>query len=122
MRKALVMMLIGAAVSSAPAAHAGRAGQGDETCRIIRYAPDGRRTETSPQGDRRTGSPGSASAEARASGSGRASSSVSAHSSSDGSTAASASSHTDAEGRTVTKTQDQNGCTIVIDERAVKGA
>ena len=64
-----------------------------------------------------------ASAEARASSSNRSSVSVSAHSSSTGGGKASASaSTTGADGRTITKTHDKDGCTIIIDERAAKGA
>lgn len=93
----------------------------DPRCRVIRFDQDGRRTETAPTVAHVSGA-GSAQARASANGHGSASVSVSASSSSDGSSHASASSRTDGRGRKITTTHNQDGCTIVIDERAAQGA
>lgn len=115
----MITFLIAAALLSAEHPEDGAHG-----CHVIRYAADGTRTETMPKGQAGNQRRGDGRNAARASADGRGSSvSVSARSNGRGasSASASASSTTDGEGRTITKTQDDDGCTIVIDERRVRG-
>lgn len=93
-----------------------------EVCRVVRILANGRRVVTrSVEGDvaasfrmsdRGRGPRNSSSASA--------SSSVSS-SSVNGRTVSSASARTNGRGRTVTTTRDEDGCTVVIDERTLKG-
>lgn len=102
--------------------------QRDNTCVVVRISPQGRRTvidEDHEDYDRYRW--GSTRAETRrdgayasvsSSGTSSSSSSVSVSSSSrNGRSTSSATSRDDDGERTVTTTQDQNGCTTVIDER-----
>ncbi len=91
-----------------------------EGCRVIRLTADGQRVETPPQGVRR-GSPGTASASVSSAGGGSRSTVSVSSSSQGGGTARSTASATDAQGRTTTTTHDQDGCTVIIDERNVRG-
>lgn len=102
-------------------------------CAVLRIAADGRRTRWLAPANApmpgvsvsaRRGASGASSSTSVRSRSGHASSSSSSSSSStsgshSGSRAMSTS--TDAAGRTVTVTNDQKGCSILIDERADKG-
>lgn len=96
-------------------------GPTQDRCTVIRYAADGRRTES--QGDpadfgvdvRTNRNPGSSSISVRSSGSGSSSVSASA-SSRGGARSTSSASFQDGE-RTVTTHTDNGGCTIIVDER-----
>jgi hypothetical protein len=92
----------------------------DPGCTVVRILPSGRRVVTPP--NERPHRRGPAHATASASGAGSASASASSYSSSDGPTSASATSKSGRPGRTVTTTQDNNGCTVVIDDRRSRGA
>lgn len=100
----------------------------DEDCRVVRISPQGRlaaraQERRSAMAEKRSRS-GSAKAHASTGSSSSASSSVgvSASSGAPGRAFASTSSRTDGRGRTVTTTQDEEGCTVVIDERGARGA
>lgn len=96
-------------------------------CKVTRILQNGREIVSMSKGGASShsggasasASGGSASASVRShSGSSHSSSSASSSASAGrGGTALAVSSHTDENGRTVTTTHDQNGCTIVIDER-----
>lgn len=88
----------------------------DAQCRVVRFAADGARTETAPS--RPYSRPSGVSASETSSGRGSSRVSVSSSSSSDGATVVRAS----VDGRTITKTYDDKGCTVVIDERPEQGA
>lgn len=96
----------------------------DPECRVVRILPSGRRLVTPPrQTYAGRGAAGAAVSVAGASARGSASStSVSSRSSGAGQVAASASTSSGRRGRTVTTTHDQNGCTVVVDDRAGRGA
>ena len=110
-----VPTLLGLAVASAAASGpAQEVSVSGEDCEVIRILEDGREVRSTAKAKE---AGGTASASAR-SGGGSSRSSVSVSSSSQGGgSARGTSSATDAEGRTVTTTHDENGCTIVIDER-----
>ena len=99
-------------------AAAGAAGLGpeDPQCHVVHYAADGTRTESAPS--RPYSRPAGAAASARSTGGSASSVSASSSSSSDGPTVV----RTQAGGRTITKTYENTGCTIVIDERPPEGA
>ena len=91
----------------------------DAQCRVIHYAADGARHETAPT--QRYAGPPSASASVHSSG--PASSSVSASSStSSRNGAVSVVVRTQRESRAITKTYDNEGCTVVVDDRPAPGA
>jgi len=90
-------------------------GPEDAQCRVVRYAADGPRTETAPS--RPYSRPAGAVASAHSAGGAASSVSVSSSSSSHGPTVV----RTRAGGRAITKTYDDTGCTIVIDERPSEG-
>lgn len=96
----------------------------DPACRVVRILPSGRRLVTPPT--ERPGRPPSsvgASAASSSSSSSASGVSVASRSSGRGSHAsASASTSTGRRGRTVTTTHDDNGCTVVIDDRPGQGA
>jgi hypothetical protein len=93
----------------------------DAQCRVIHYAADGARHETAPT--QRYAGPPRASASVSSSGPGSASSSVSASSStSSRNGAASVVVRTQHDGRAITKTYDNEGCTVVVDDRPGPGA
>jgi hypothetical protein len=109
-------MIALAITASIAAASAAGLGPDDAQCRIIRYAADGARTETAPS--RTYSRPSGVSVNEASSGRGSSRVSVSSSSSSDGATVVRAS----VDGRTITKTYDDKGCTVVIDERPDQGA
>lgn len=92
-------------------------------CTVVHIARDGTRTVTPPSEPRGQGRPGAASAGAssHADGNGPTSSrsSVAASASSHGRSTASASASSPGGGRrqTVTRTDDERGCTVTIDDR-----
>ena len=92
----------------------------DPACTVVRILPSGRRIVKPPTEPHRRHMPGHAAAVA----SGGASAGASVSSWSGGSGRASASSSTRSGGRirTVTTTHDENGCTVVIDDRRRRGA
>ena len=97
--------------------------QADPTCRVVRFLPSGRQIVTPPtQRFRGAGPSRTSSASASASAGSSAGVSVSSRSSGGGQASASASTSTGRRGRTVTTTHDENGCTVVIDDRAGPGA
>lgn len=112
---------------SAGAANGASPGASDEDCEVVHIAADGGRTVTPPANPRPTSpaarGPASASASAHSAGSRSASATVSASArSGQGGQGASIASSTTRDGdRTITKTRTQDGCTIVIDERPMKG-
>ena len=94
----------------------------DPECRVVRYLPNGRRLERPPSpGAQRRASAISAHA-ASALGGASAGVSVSSSSRGPGYASAAASSSGGRKGRTVTTTHDENGCTVVIDDRGARGA
>lgn len=85
-------------------------------CEVVRIHPDGSRSVTPPKHGGRTGS---ASVVQRGGGS---SVSVSSRSSGSGASAAASSVSTgDGRSRSITTTQDDKGCRVVIDERPARG-
>lgn len=119
-----VKITLAAIVLAAPAAPAqGRqVAVSNPNCEVFRILADGRQVRTkAPEGvSARGSSSGRSSSISIRSRSGGSSSSASAFSSSSGGgrgTARAVSSYTDEEGRTVTTTQDEKGCRIVIDDR-----
>ena len=111
-----VPTLLGLAVASAAASGpAQEVSVSGEDCEVIRILEDGREVRSAVKA---TASDGSAASASARSGTGPSRSSASVSSSSRGGVSARAvSSATDSKGRTVTTTHDENGCTIVIDER-----
>lgn len=116
------MAITSVLLSLAVAAAADPPPQGEAGCMIVRIYPDGTRTVTRAATDTRSGGPGAhAWAAGRSSSSSSSSSSISVRSSSRGDAGRFVASATVRDGtgqRTVTTTQDHNGCTTVIDERA----
>lgn len=94
-------------------------GPQDSQCRVIRYAADGARHETPPSQPYSRPPGVSVSSSSSGDGGARASSSVSASSSSSGGGSAVARSQSD--GRSITRSYDNDGCTVVIDERPARG-
>jgi hypothetical protein len=88
----------------------------DAQCRIIRFAADGTRTEIAPS--RPYSRPSGISVNEASSGRGSSRVSVSSSTSSDGASVV----RTSVDGRAITKTYDDKGCTVVIDERPEQGA
>ena len=120
--------LIETAFAAAVAFSGGPAGtaldvQADPACRVVRILPSGRQIVT-PQIERprRAGAGRASSASASASAGSSAGVSVSSRSGGGGHAVASASTSTGRRERTVTTTHDENGCTVVIDDRAGPGA
>jgi len=91
----------------------------DAQCRVIHYAADGTRHETPPS--RAYSRPSGVSTSSRSSGGGqvRSSTSVSASSSSSGGGKSVA--RSDDGQRSITRSYDNDGCTVVIDERPTRG-
>jgi hypothetical protein len=92
----------------------------DAQCRVIHYAADGTRRETPPS--RAYTRPSGVSTSSKSSNGGghaRASSSVSASSSS--SSGGKSVAKSDDGRRSITRTYDDAGCTVVIDERPTRG-
>ena len=90
----------------------------DGQCRIIAYAADGTRTETSPS--RPYSRPTAVGMKTSSGGGG--SSHVSVSSSSSSSSGGASVVRASIDGRTITKTYDDKGCTVVIDARPDQGA
>lgn len=116
------MITILIATASAMLGAPSESGAAQERCTIVRYAADGRRTESfGYPADfgvdvQVRGGPGHSSASARSSGS--SSSSVSASSSTRGAARSTSTTSVSDGDRTVTTHNDDNGCTVVIDDRA----
>lgn len=91
----------------------------DAQCRVVYYAPDGARSETPPS--RPYARPPGASASVSSSGAGQASASSSVAASSSGRGGGSAVARTQSDGRTITKSYDNQGCTVVVDDRRAQG-
>ena len=92
----------------------------DPECRVVRILPNGRRIERpATPGVRRRDA--GRSAAAVSTGGSSAAVSVSASSGGSGYASSSATSTSGRRGRTVTTTNDENGCTVVIDERGRRG-
>lgn len=95
----------------------------DGWCTIIRYAPDGRRTQhfgdPSPFGVRVQAGRGAGhvSATSRSNGSGSSTASVSASTQRGARSSSSTSTVTGHGGRTVTTQTNNTGCTVIIDDR-----
>lgn len=117
----LFSLVITASLSGAAAIATEAGPAAEETCRTIRFQKDGSVVESNA----RYGSLGVNSASASASGSAsstsRSSVSVSSSTSGSGRSSASSSSYSDGRGRSVTVSQDENGCTVTIDERTAQG-
>jgi len=105
-------LLAAADVSDAP-------GPQDAQCRVIRYAADGTRHETPPSRAYKRPPGVSTSSSSSGGGHARSSTSVSASSSSSGGGRSVAKS--DDGRRSITRTYDDDGCTVVIDERPTRG-
>lgn len=90
----------------------------DPRCLVIHYYGNGSRTETAPTKSQ-TKVPKSGESTAHASSVGNSSVRASANSTGSNSSA-SASSRSDGNGRMVTRTDNEEGCTIFIDERPIK--
>jgi hypothetical protein len=99
----------------AAAAGAGLA-QEDAQCRVVRYAADGERTETPPSPPYKR--PPGVAVSAHSTGGSASSVAVSSSSSSSGPSVV----RSRVGKRTITKTYDDAGCTVVIDERPDQGA
>lgn len=114
------MLTVTAASLAAGTGSAAQVSVSGKECEVTRILKDGRqiRSTAKADGSAQASAAGRASAASVSSATGSSRSSVSVSSSSNGGGSARAtSSVTDAEGRTVTTTHDENGCTIVIDER-----
>jgi len=118
MRTTALILL--AALAAAPAqARTPDPGRADDVnvdadaCEVVRIAPNGARTVTPPK---RSGAGGTASVSSRGAGS-----SVSVSSRGGGSSAASSSVSSGGRSHSITTTQDDKGCRIVIDERSARG-
>jgi hypothetical protein len=124
-RLAPAFLLLIPTASTAGPGEAPQVGAAGGDCKVTRILKDGREIRSmSPEGvssSTRADASGGSSSVSVQSRPGSARSSVSASSSSssngNGGSARAMSSHTDEHGRTVTTTRDENGCTIVIDER-----
>ena len=112
-------LILAAAILSADVAQA--LDPQDKQCRVVHYAADGARHDIPPS--RPYVRPPAVAASARSSGEGEgeARSSTSVSASSSGSGNASAVVRTQSGGRTITKTYDNKGCTVVVDDRQVRG-
>ena len=116
--------LIGSAFAAALAVAGAPAGAevhvtADPACRVVRILPSGRRIVKPPSGPYRRHRSAHAAAAVASAGSGASRSVASVSSSSRGghATASASSSTSGGRGRTVTTTHDENGCTVVIDDR-----
>ena len=91
----------------------------DAGCRVVHHAADGTMRQTPPS--RLYTRPSGVAARAHSSGDGgtRSSAVVSARSSSSG--AAASTVRTESGGRRITKSYDNDGCTVVIDDRPARG-
>jgi hypothetical protein len=124
---AAAVLITAAAAVSAQTRNATLSDVGIEAdgCRVVRILTDGRRIETLPRpGVAPSSTPRSVSVSASSRGGDSSRSTVSASSSSSGSALSSAfstSSSVNGQGRTVSTTQNEEGCTVVIDERAAPG-
>ena len=110
-------LILAAAILSADVAQA--LDPQDKQCRVVHYAADGTRHDIPPS--RPYVRPPAVAASARSSGEGEARSSTSVSASSSGSGKASAVVRTQSGGRAITKTYDNKGCTVVVDDRQVRG-
>lgn len=92
----------------------------DAQCRVIHYAADGTRHETPPRRPySRPPEVSTSSSSSSRRGEAHASSSVSASSSSSGGGAAV--SRSQSNGRSISRSYDNDGCTVVIDDRPARG-
>ena len=92
----------------------------DAECVIVHYAADGTRSQSAPS--KPYAGPRAPAASMTSTGEGGVSSSASARSSSSSGDEKSAVTRTERDGRAVTRTYDDNGCTVVIDDRPTSGA
>lgn len=91
----------------------------DAQCRVIHYAADGARHETAPT--RAYSRPSEVSTSSRSSGGGHARSSTSVSASSSSSGGGQSVAKSDDGRRSITRTYDDDGCSVVIDERPTRG-
>lgn len=122
-RPAKAAMASVALIGVAASAHSQQLSIANKNCEVFRILPDGTEVKIKAP-DGASASRGAASSKSSSvsvqSRSGRSHSSSSAFSSSSsgsGGTARAVSSVTDENGRTITTTQDERGCRVVIDER-----
>ena len=123
MLRASTILLTAAASMAAGTGSAEQISVSGDDCETVRILKDGSEVRSMSKSDesaRGSARGGTAKAVSVRSGSGSSRSSVSVSSSSSGAghgSARAVSSVTDADGRTITTTHDENGCTIVVDER-----
>lgn len=110
-------LILAAAILSADVARA--LDPQDKQCLVVHYAADGARREAPPSAPYTR--PRGAAASARSSGGGEARSSTSVSAGASGAGEASAVVRTQSGGRTITKTYDNKGCTVVVDDRPARG-
>lgn len=102
----------------AAAEFAGALDPQDAQCRVVQFAADGSRHETAPSQPYSRPS-GVQTRSSSSGGQARSSSSVSASSASSG--GGSSVVRSESGGRSITKTYDNDGCTVVIDDRPARG-